>query len=395
MLKLFFTLVFTLFIVPINISAQPQRDSIEIYLLTASPGNETYSAFGHSAIRVYIPSQRINYVYNYGTFDFDTPNFYLKFTTGKLMYFLSIADYERFLNAYNSWGQAIYEQRILLNTRESMRMVQLLNENYQPENRFYRYGFFMDNCATRIRDIFEKSVDGKIVYDSTYITKNETFRQLIEHYLGNTPWTFFGVNLLLGSRTDDVATTSNYMFLPEHLRDILKNSKIISGDSSRSLSASPIELFPSTIVFSKPSPFTSPVTITSILLILTILYSWYLRKNGKNGIWLDRVWFLLTGLLGMLIAALWIWSLHHELQNNYNIIWANPVNLIIGIMLFFKTRPKWFIFLINLYAILLICFLPVSLFIQQSLPAAAYPISGIMIVRSIAIITSQKLVDNK
>jgi hypothetical protein len=370
-----------------SLKAQIKSDSIEIYLLTASPGEETYAAFGHSAIRIYIPSKGINTVYNYGTFDFDTPNFYWKFSSGRLMYFLSPAEYERFINAYHSWGQAIYEQKLLLTKNENIRLVQLIEENYQYENRFYRYGFFYDNCATRIRDIVEKAIDGKIIYDTTYIAKNETFRQLIGHYLGKTPWIFFGINILLGTGTDSVATLRDYMFLPEHLRNLYSQAYIQLGDSIKPLTGTPVELFPAALVFEEPNPCFSPVCVMGAILLFVILLTWFEKKYNWKLIWLDRILFLITGLLGLFLAILWTWSLHHELENNFNIIWANPVNLILGFMLIFKARPKWFIYLTGIYALSLICFIPFSWFLTQSIPVAAYFIAGIMIVRSWGIIS--------
>lgn len=373
-----------------NLKAQIDSDSIEIFLLTASPGVETYAAFGHSAIRVYIPSKGINSVFNYGTFDFETPNFYLKFSTGRLMYFLSQAHYIEFIEAYHSWGQAIYEQKLLLTPKQSVHLVQLIKENYREENRYYRYGFFYDNCATRIRDIIEKATEQKIVYDSTYITKKESFRQLIGNYLGKTPWVYFGINILLGTGTDSIATLRDYMFLPEHLRDLYSRSYIQAGDSLRHLTAPPVELFPPALVFPKTNLILSPISIMSILFVFISLLTWFEMKRKWKFEWLDRFLFFITGILGILLTTLWIWSLHHELENNFNVLWANPINPFICFLLFFKTKPAWIKYIVGVYAISLICFIPISAFITQSLPGAAYPIAGIMIVRSWAILKQTK-----
>ena len=59
--------------------AFPLSKEAEISILTCSPGTELYSLFGHTAIRVYDSSNHTDLVFNYGTFDFSTPHFYLKY----------------------------------------------------------------------------------------------------------------------------------------------------------------------------------------------------------------------------------------------------------------------------------------------------------------------------
>ena len=91
---LFFLLIFC--------GLQVKSQVYEISLLTCDPGKELYSSFGHSAIRVrQIGTGGQDLVFNFGTFDFDTPNFYGKFATGKLNYMLSLTTYDRFIVEYD------------------------------------------------------------------------------------------------------------------------------------------------------------------------------------------------------------------------------------------------------------------------------------------------------
>ncbi len=130
----------------------------EISLLTCSPGNELYSLFGHTAIRVKDPAARFDRVFNYGTFDFDTPYFYLKYARGLLPYQLSHTDYRYFLHAYREEGRSVYEQRLRLDSLQKQRLLDILTENYRPENRSYLYNFLFDNCTTRSRDVILQSL---------------------------------------------------------------------------------------------------------------------------------------------------------------------------------------------------------------------------------------------
>lgn len=371
--------------------AQYPSDSARISLLTLSPGEETYAAFGHSAIHVSDKRRGIDYVYNYGTFDFSTPNFYPKFGFGRLMYFLSISDYRDFFLAYSRWGQAMWKQELNLTNKEKWQLITNLQTNYQETNRFYRYGFFRDNCSTRIRDIIERSVDGKVIYDTTYIKKPESFRQLYSACLDfREPWALFGMDLLMGKGTDSIAGIRDYMFLPKNLMNLFATAKIVTTGGIRSLSKAPVELYPTTLTFPETSPIAKPVPVCWILFLLVCILSFWEYKKNRHFKLIDSVFFFLTGILGLLLTALMIASLHSELWSNMNIVWANPVNLIFAIGILFKSKPKWFQYLLKIYGIMLLMFIPVSFVVTQVFHPAIYPIIAILWVRTFKLLYANK-----
>ena len=173
----------------------------KISLLTCSSGEELYSVFGHSAIRVNDPDNKIDLVYNYGTFDFSTSYFYFKFAHGNLNYMLASGQFRYFLPGYVMENRSVKEQILNLSQKERQKLFDAIIVNSQPENRNYRYDFFYDNCATRIRDIVLKSIEGQYVIDKES-THNMTMRQLYGQYLNKSLWTQFGIHLLLGMKAD-------------------------------------------------------------------------------------------------------------------------------------------------------------------------------------------------
>ena len=124
-------------------------DSIRISLLTCASGEEIYSLFGHTAIRYENYTRGIDAVFNYGIFNFNAPNFILRFALGETDYQLGVTDYERFAAEYYYLERDVWQQELNLTVQEKGKLVMLLEENYRPENRIYRYNFFYDNCATR------------------------------------------------------------------------------------------------------------------------------------------------------------------------------------------------------------------------------------------------------
>jgi hypothetical protein len=365
--------------------AQFPKDSLEISLLTLTPGPEIYELYGHSSIRVKNYTRDIDIIYNYGVFDFDTPNFTLKFINGKLQYQLAKASFERFLQSYLETGQTMFEQKFNFTDEEKWNLSKNLEINYLPENRYYRYDFFHDNCATRIRDIVAKSIDGKIVYDSTYIKKPESFRDLIIKYQKVEPWVDFGTHILIGSDADSIATISDYLFLPEQTMKIYSKTKIITNGTSRALVQPPVEILSGTFKPESPTPLTSPLVIISALFIVVLIISFLGYKNQIHKIALDVFILFSTGIVGLLILLVWVGSAHEVLSRNYNIIWANPLSLVFAIFLLFKSQPKWYAKASLIYAFLLILFIGISFFLPQQIPAAAYPIIGITALRLIAI----------
>ncbi len=208
-------LAFLLLLAGSSIKAQVD-DETEVYFITCMPGDAAYSVYGHSAIRIVIPSIRYDQVFNWGVFDFSTPGFAFKFAMGKLNYMLGVSTYNRFLQEYMMEQRTVYSQKINLDPQAKKVLFELVTENLQPENRFYLYDFFYDNCATRVRDIIEASVGGALIYPEKYKTKKEmrSFRELIDIYQSKMPWVDLGADMLLGMPADKKAGFREEMFLP-------------------------------------------------------------------------------------------------------------------------------------------------------------------------------------
>ena len=205
-------------------------DRATISLVTYSPGDELYTAFGHSSIRVRDDAQEIDRLYNYGTFDFETEAFYLKFARGDLLYQLSVGLSNAEINERGSLGQGITESILNFNADQRQAMFSELEKNLLPENRFYRYDFVLDNCSTRVRDIFER-VWGHPVTDPSI--GKITFRQMLDPYFLRIPWIRLGIYLLLGTGVDRLVTPREACFLPFNLERAVQKSSTETGPLGR------------------------------------------------------------------------------------------------------------------------------------------------------------------
>lgn len=292
----------------------------EISILTCAPGqNELYSHFGHSAMRIKDVDNNFDRVYNYGTFDFNTPNFYLKFCRGQLLYQLSSYDYKYFPHRYYVEKRWVKSQVINLTPEENQKVFDFLEWNALPENKKYYYDFFYDNCANKMYEVLEHSI-GDIDFNYSELPKDLTHRDLIHNYLAKNTWGKFGIDLALGAVIDKKATLKQYMFLPDYVHTVM-NSSTINGKSVVKKDLSILKDHHLKIPTS--SFFISPLFIALILLITSVLLI-VLKKKTKR--WF-RLLSILYGITGLIIFALWFLTEHTTTKMNFNILWANPLLL--------------------------------------------------------------------
>lgn len=319
-----------------------QIPETKVFLLTISPGTATYSIYGHSALRIINPEQNTDLVYNWGIFDFSTPNFVWKFAKGRLMYELGVDTYDKFLQIYFFEQRWVQSQRINLDNDEISRLYELINENLKPENVKYHYDFFYDNCSTRIRDILEKSVGAKLLYPPEERKGIPTFRDKIGEYQMPYPWLKLGVDLLIGTPGDKKASFRERMFLPIDMQTGLSDA-VISRDGKMI----PLLQNPETVLeFNPPEKkqifYTSPIFVFSLLLIGFILFSAFYRNKKANKI-LDIVVFSIFSILALLMIFFNFFSDHPQLKWNLNMIWLNPfIILCLASVAFNRDWQIWF-----------------------------------------------------
>lgn len=348
-------------------------DSSRVSLLTCSAGDELYSTFGHSAIRVSDPMLRLDIVFNYGTFDFQDPKFYPNFVRGKLKYILSCYPYRLFNKEYVSENRSVWEQRLNITLDERQYLLDSLFVNLTDEYRYYQYDFLNDNCATRIRDIFVQSISRKIEFDYSSFDKGKSFRQLLKPNLVNKPWSELGIDLLMGIPADKIATPWDYMFLPDHLERAFQNASFVSDTAKYSFSGKTKMLLRGKV----DSPrfiWGSPLQIFIILLMLIALMSYREIKLGVRYLWIDRTLLVFAGLLGVLFTFLWVGTAHKSMVWNLNLLWANPLHLVAVFILSSKKFRNLIKIYLNINLVIALILLICWAFLPQTLPRAIYPI---------------------
>ena len=334
-------ILFSVLTAPLRAQPAQLSQKAQVSLITASPGDELYSIFGHTALRIIDPANNIDRTYNYGTFDFDTDGFYRKFALGNLKYFLSVNEYERAKQAYLKAGRTIAEQRLNLSPEQTRQLFRYLQTNVRPENRYYSYEFFYDNCTTRAYDAINVVAGDSIRFQKPLNPEKKSFRQFINRYLEPVPWSKFGINVLLGTPADRIPNGMQTLFLPDLLKERFANARIQRSDTSLALVAGQNIYAPSNPA-TFTTPFITPAMAFWLLLGFVVPLSFIFHSRKTFWHWFDRFLFGVIGLIGVLILFLWLFSSYPSTKWNWNILWTLVVPLLLyGFLNIDKTSLEW------------------------------------------------------
>lgn len=354
-------------------------DSVRVSLLTCAPGSEIYSLFGHTALRYENPAKGEDWVFNYGLFSFDTPNFVYRFVKGETDYQLGVIPYRYFEGEYAMRESSVYQQELNLTEKEKENVIRLLRENYLPANRVYRYNYFYDNCTTRARDKVEQGIEGKVVYPES--EKMCSFRSIVREYTAGHEWSAFGIDLCLGSEADELIDERKQMFSPFYMLEYARGAMIHRADTIvpfvkeekllLDFSSKDEDGFEKDEDVSLPSPWTCAL----IWWVLTFVVTALGIKNGKV-YWLwDVLLFGAQGLGGCIIAFLFFFSVHPTVGSNWLLMILNPLPLFyMPFMVYKAIKGKTDVFhVIN--TVVIIVFIILMPIVQQKFNATVLPLA--------------------
>jgi len=302
----------------VGLSQNTLSEKSFISLITCGPGEELYSVFGHTAIRVADPATGMDVVYNYGTFDFDTPNFYLKFVKGDLQYFVSASSYQDFVYTYQMYDRDVYEQKLNFTPQQKEAIADELAANLISDSRFYTYKYFERNCTTMVGDIISKHIPVPISQKNE--DQGKTYRKIVVERLHYSFYENLGISLIFGYKTDN--TLSN-LFLPVQLLQGIDNTKLKNGSPL----AGPVQTIYKSTAGPEKSLWNNYYTYVVVCILLMIF---------SNNIVVRRSLYAIFGLMGVFFCVVGFFSFHAEISQNYNALLINPLFLVLLYFSFVK-----------------------------------------------------------
>lgn len=390
MIKKHSLFVILLFYIFVSSAQQKLTNKATISVVTCGPGEDLYTAFGHSAFRVHDPILGIDKIYNYGTFDFNAPNFYLNFAKGKLTYQLSTTNFNYFLRIYKYENRWVKAQLLNLNMLETQKVFNFLENNTKPENKNYQYDFFYDNCSTKIEEVIKKVLNNNVTFNNNHITTHKSHRDLIADYTDHKfKWGKFGIDLALGSVIDDEATKDDYKFLPDYIFEAFNNATILVGELQKPLVKKTYTILKENKT-SNPFKLLQPTFILLIISIIIIIITLKNFKTKKRSKYLDFLLFFVTGIIGVVVLLLWFATSHTATYKNLNFLWAFAPNCFVAFYLLKNNIPKWIRFYLILLITLLIVMITVWVLKIQIFNLALIPLLITMLIRYIFIVIKEK-----
>lgn len=302
----------------------------KVSVLTCGTGNESYSLFGHTAIRVQDSSNALDAVYNYGAFDFNTPNFVMKFIKGDLQYFAVVNSYPDFINQYQYERRAVYEQELEMPIPLKQKLFDNLTTSLASGDSHYTYKFIDKNCTSMVVDILNKTLD------TVAIVKNAdtdiSYRTILYPYFSGHFYEKLGTSIIFGTKVDQLGTQ---LFLPFELQKSLKKVSFqnhLLAPENRTI-----------IEFKNKVPMSwwnNPYTYFMLLSFIV-----FINKKSINLLYLS-----IMAVIGIFFAFAGFYSLHQELGYNYNILLFNPT--LLGLLYFYWTKNKKGIYNLALFNML-------------------------------------------
>lgn len=360
-------------------------DSLEVGLLTCAPGTAVYELYGHTAIRVKNFSTGADFVFNYGIFDFSTPNFTWRFMLGQTDYMLGVSSFGRFAESYSRDGRAVEEQVLNLSASEKARLVNSLLRTASMPGWTYRYNFLYDNCTTRAVEEVEECLEGRIEWPAAQ--EGKTFRTIIHEFSAEaSPWNCFGQDLILGAETDVPVGRVEQMFSPIYAAAYFDSATVVSADGTRR----PLVLRKEMVVGAEPHPNAmfplSPLAAAGLLFVVTIaLCAWEWRRRRVYHLF-DDLLMVVHGVAGCIVALLFFWSEHPAVGSNWLILLLNPLPLLYLPVKVWRNVHH----LPDVYhktLIVALCLFFVEIFITpQSFPTEIYILALILLTRSISVV---------
>ena len=313
----------------------PLSKDAKVSVLTCGLGNESYSFFGHTAIRIADPANNIDVVYNYGTFDFRTPNFVAKFAKGDLQYFATAHSFGDFINDYTYEKRSVFEQELLISPELKQKLFDKLNATIFSDDRYYTYKFIDKNCTSMVVDVINSTLNENVIVKKE--DTDITYRSILFPYFNGHFYEQLGTSIIFGTKVDQLGTK---IFLPFELKNSLEKTTFQNhplANKSKTL-----------LLFNKETPTSWWNNVYTYLFILAFVVL------AHNKI-VDKIYLLILSLMGIFFVVVGFYSFHQELAMNYNVLLFSPLLLILIFLSILKNK-RWTYRLAVLHIIFLIVY---------------------------------------
>jgi len=303
--------------------------SVEVWLVTYGPGEIYWQRFGHNAIWIRDPWRGLEHVFNFGFFDFAQKNFMSRFLRGRMLYFSAARPAQQEFSDYVNENRSIRAQRLALTDQQTTDLIRFLLNEVRPENRDYRYDYYLNNCSTRVRDALDNALGGSLSARFANMPAKQTWRQHTRRLTSADFWLYLGLEIVLGAPVDRPIDAWEEMFIPALLADAVAALDRGSEDGRAPLVVEDVMLFESS---APPPPAEAQrrwpwYLLASVCLVAAVAVLCRLSPPALAPV-LGKIWLAMAGLTGLALLFFWFGTDHSVARMNFNLLVFNPLWLL-------------------------------------------------------------------
>ena len=314
--------------------------NLTVYLLTFGWGDEVWERFGHNAIWIKDRTRGTDTTYNWGMFDFNQPHFLRRFLTGDTRYWMEGIDLDAMLAEYRRRNRSILAQELNLTPAQRLKLQQFVRWNALPQNKFYRYDYYRDNCSTRLRDALDHALGGQLQLATVTRMTSGTYRTHTQRLLEDNIPLYTGVTLALGHPAEKPLSMWQEMFLPVRMANNLRTVRIADSTGTPTpLVRSEMALFTSGRA-PEPSapPNYFPWYVAAGILVAAALIALVRSAEGGHKVAffaataIATLWSLVAGLAGTALLIAWLFTKHYFMGRNENLMHFDPLSIALAVL---------------------------------------------------------------
>ena len=318
---------------------------LTVTLVTFGQAEEVFERFGHNALWFQNGLTGEDVAYHWGLFSFEQPHFVARFLTGDTRYWMGTGDVrpEELIEFWRRNGRPITLQRLNLTPGQATKLHDFVVWNARPENKFYRYDYFQDNCSTRLRDALDLAVGGAIkAATDTAITALSFRRESVRLVDGDKP-VQLGIDIALGRPADAPLTKWKSFFIPMRLRDAIRTIRITGADGSLVPLVSaervidPLPPPPPLVELQTAPRLAVRYGLLGLLLAAMVCGLRVMMVSRRGAAWglavFGAIWSFLSGVIGVIVLLAWFLTRHVFWAANENVLLLTPFSLALAILI--------------------------------------------------------------
>jgi len=313
-----------------------QGENLTLKIAVIGPGDELYFWWGHISLIVEDSDEGRSDFYDYGIFSFEGENFFYNFAFGRLLYSCGVSPADLSFAIYEYYNRDIFLYTLDLPPETKVKVRDFAATNVLPENKYYYYHHFKDNCSTRIRDIIDLATDGQFKTQYEHEQGRFTLRQQVRRHTWFSPVGDWFLNFLMGQVIDTPITVWDDMFLPSEVGRRIEDFWYTDVNGVRRKLVSSVETVNKSqgrnavlIVPRKQWPYE-----LAFSLVLSAIFGFFFFLQAKKlivGRFLAGISMSLTGLffglMGTLLYFMSLFTNHDYTFDNANMLFCSPLLL--------------------------------------------------------------------